>query len=417
MGIGVDRLVMLLAGVDVDPRGDPLPAPATGADRAVVTKILVTGMGGELGHARRAAARAARVGHRDRRRRLRPAPPAPAPRRVPPHRPARPRQARRSSSRSRAERRRALRRLRTVVAHDARLSALERTELCTIAALSAGRARGQPRVRRVRSGLEVYGPRSLHASVPDEERHARAGARPTARRCSQVEAIAAGRARCATACRRVRVALRAGRRLARSEPARPVAAAARRAGARVRRSAVLVAASRRRRRRDGRRDRAPLRRPAATSSARARRHRGRRCASAAACPIPVLPPFWGAAARVIEVAGAAIAPHVVELLRHGRTGSSGRAHRRARPHRPAVDAAGAARAVRVGRTSSRSRPHARRSHDRPTVDPERRSTGADYGLDRRPRLAAGAAAARRCAAASAAAIRSIRSGSIRSSPI
>ena len=39
-------------------------------------------------------------------------------------------------------------------------------------------------------------------------------------------------------------------------------------------------------------------------------------------PLPVLPPFWNAAARVAEIAGAAIAPHVVELLRHGRTGSS-----------------------------------------------------------------------------------------------
>ena len=48
----------------LDPRGDPLPAPAPGARRpehqrgpAMTVKILVTGMGGELGHARRAAAR------------------------------------------------------------------------------------------------------------------------------------------------------------------------------------------------------------------------------------------------------------------------------------------------------------------------------------------------------------------------
>ena len=31
MGMGIDRLVMLLAGVYVDQRGDPVPAPATGA--------------------------------------------------------------------------------------------------------------------------------------------------------------------------------------------------------------------------------------------------------------------------------------------------------------------------------------------------------------------------------------------------
>jgi UDP-glucose 4-epimerase len=42
-------------------------------------------------------------------------------------------------------------------------------------------------------------------------------------------------------------------------------------------------------------------------------------------PVPVLPPFWTAAARTAELAGAAIAPHVVELLRHGRTGAAGRA--------------------------------------------------------------------------------------------
>ncbi len=41
--------------------------------------------------------------------------------------------------------------------------------------------------------------------------------------------------------------------------------------------------------------------------------------------MPVLPPFWEAAARTVEIAGAAIAPHVVELLRHGRTGECNRA--------------------------------------------------------------------------------------------
>ena len=30
LGIGIDRLVMLLAGVDDDPRRDPVPDPATG---------------------------------------------------------------------------------------------------------------------------------------------------------------------------------------------------------------------------------------------------------------------------------------------------------------------------------------------------------------------------------------------------
>jgi nucleoside-diphosphate-sugar epimerase len=44
-------------------------------------------------------------------------------------------------------------------------------------------------------------------------------------------------------------------------------------------------------------------------------------------PIPVLPPFWNAAARSVELAGASIAPHVVELVRHGRTGSGAKAER------------------------------------------------------------------------------------------
>jgi hypothetical protein len=36
-------------------------------------------------------------------------------------------------------------------------------------------------------------------------------------------------------------------------------------------------------------------------------------------PLPIAPPLWGVAARTAELLGAAIAPHVIELLRHGRT--------------------------------------------------------------------------------------------------
>jgi UDP-glucose 4-epimerase len=43
-------------------------------------------------------------------------------------------------------------------------------------------------------------------------------------------------------------------------------------------------------------------------------------------PIPVLPFAWGMAASAAELLGAAIAPHVVELLRHGCTGAGARAH-------------------------------------------------------------------------------------------
>ena len=42
-------------------------------------------------------------------------------------------------------------------------------------------------------------------------------------------------------------------------------------------------------------------------------------------PVPVLPPFWGVAARMVEVAGAAVAPHVIELMRHGRAANGARA--------------------------------------------------------------------------------------------
>jgi hypothetical protein len=42
-------------------------------------------------------------------------------------------------------------------------------------------------------------------------------------------------------------------------------------------------------------------------------------------PLPVLPWLWPWASRVVELAGSAIAPHVVELLRSGCTGSADRA--------------------------------------------------------------------------------------------
>jgi UDP-glucose 4-epimerase len=42
-------------------------------------------------------------------------------------------------------------------------------------------------------------------------------------------------------------------------------------------------------------------------------------------PLPVPPGMWSSAARLAEFAGAAIAPHVVELLRFGRTGAGSQA--------------------------------------------------------------------------------------------
>jgi hypothetical protein len=49
------------------------------------------------------------------------------------------------------------------------MSAVERTELCTIATMSAAARTGKLEYVVVRSGLEVYGPLTLRASVPDED--------------------------------------------------------------------------------------------------------------------------------------------------------------------------------------------------------------------------------------------------------
>ena len=201
----------------------------------------------------------------------------------------------------------------------------------------------------IRSGLEVYGPRSLHASVPDESVMP-APATPYGASLLAVEAIAAGVrarhgapacARCATRPSSGRTSRARSGRLLRL-PAVPVPAFADPPFSLLHpddAAEAMVAAIERRY--DG-----PLNvvGPGAATPWQAVRLGGR-------VPVPVLPPFWRAAARLSEVAGAAIAPHVVELLRHGRTGSSGRAIARARPHRSAFDATGAARAVRVGRTS------------------------------------------------------------------
>jgi hypothetical protein len=42
-------------------------------------------------------------------------------------------------------------------------------------------------------------------------------------------------------------------------------------------------------------------------------------------PLPVPPALWGAVGRASEIAGAALAPHVVDLIRHGCTGDGSRA--------------------------------------------------------------------------------------------
>ncbi len=202
------------------------------------------------------------------------------------------------------------------------VSASERTELCTIAALSAAAHAGNLEYIVIRSGLEVYGPRSLHASVPDESVMP-APATAYGASLLAVEAIAAGvRARSGVGVCALRYAPVVGShvpsplgRLLRL-PAVPVPAFADPPFSLLHpddAAGAMVAAIERRY--DG-----PLNvvGPGAATPWQAVRLGGR-------VPIPVLPPFWRAAARMSEVAGAAIAPHVIELLRHGRTGSSGRA--------------------------------------------------------------------------------------------
>lgn len=201
-------------------------------------------------------------------------------------------------------------------------SAAERTELCTIAALSAAARAGQLGYVVVRSGLEVYGPPRHQASVPDESVPP-APASPYGHSLLQVEALAAGLGR------RHDIPVGALRyapvvgshvpsplgRLLRL-PTVPVPAFADRPFSLLHpddAAEAMVAAVVRRV--DG-----PLNvvGPGAATPWQAARLGGR-------VPVPVPPPAWGWASRFAEVAGAAIAPHVVELMRHGRTGLGARA--------------------------------------------------------------------------------------------
>ncbi len=193
-----------------------------------------------------------------------------------------------------------------------------RTELATVTALSAAARTGRLEYVVVRSGLEVYGPRQNRASIPDESVPP-APRSPYGSSLLRVETVAAGLGR------RHGVAIGALRyapvvgshvpsplgRLLRL-PVVPVSATndppfslvhpedACRAMV-----AALVHGH------DG-----PLNivGPGAASPWQAVRLGGR-------IPLPVIGPLWGAASRSAELLGAAIAPHVVELLRSGRTGA------------------------------------------------------------------------------------------------
>jgi UDP-glucose 4-epimerase len=201
-------------------------------------------------------------------------------------------------------------------------SAHERTELATVATLSAAARGGALEYVVVRSGLEVYGPRRSDASVPDEDVPP-APRTPYGHSLLQVEAIAAGiRLRRDIPVGALRYAPVVGShvpsplgRLLRL-PAVPVSAIADPPFSLLHpddAAHAMVAAIEHRL--DGA---CNVVGPGAATPWQAVRLGGR-------IPVPVLPPLWGWASRAAEVAGAAIAPHVVELLRYGHTGSGARA--------------------------------------------------------------------------------------------
>jgi UDP-glucose 4-epimerase len=201
-------------------------------------------------------------------------------------------------------------------------SAHERTELATVATLSAAARAGNLEYLVVRSGLEVYGPRTAKASVPDEE-VVPVPRTAYGRSLLEVEGIAKG------------VALRTGARVCALRYAPVVGSHVPSPLGRLLRlpvvpvSAVsdppfsllhpddaadaMVAAIEQRI--DG-----PCNvvGSGAATPWQAARLGGR-------VPLPVPARMWGPVGRATEVAGAAIAPHVVELLRRGRTGDGSRA--------------------------------------------------------------------------------------------
>jgi UDP-glucose 4-epimerase len=200
--------------------------------------------------------------------------------------------------------------------------AAQRTEYCTVVALSAAARAGRLERVVLRSGLEVYGRGRGAASVPDEQVPPEP-ATPYGQSLLQVEATAAGLGRrheVSVASLRFapvvgsHVPSPIGRLLrlpvvpvgATTDPPFQLLHPEDACSAMVR--ALVVGF-------DG-----PLNivGGGAASPWQAVRLGGR-------VPMPVLPSMWGWAARVVDLAGAAIAPHVVELMRSGCTGSGQRA--------------------------------------------------------------------------------------------
>jgi UDP-glucose 4-epimerase len=200
--------------------------------------------------------------------------------------------------------------------------AAKRTELCTVVALSAAARAGRLERVVVRSGLEVYGRGRTSVTVPDESVPP-APATPYGVSLLQVEAVAAGLARRhGVSVTPLRFAPTVGShvpspigRLLRL-PVVPVSATSDPPFQLLHPEDACVAMVRAIfSEHDG-----PLNIVGADAATpwQAVRLGGR-------IPLPVAPGLWGVAARAVDFAGSAIAPHVVELLRFGCTGSGQRA--------------------------------------------------------------------------------------------
>jgi UDP-glucose 4-epimerase len=202
-------------------------------------------------------------------------------------------------------------------------SANERTELSTIAALSAAVRAGKLEYIVLRSGLEVYGPRDRRVSVPDED-VVPVPRTAYGRSLLKVESVAKGLALVSgMPVGALRYAPVVGShvpsplgRLLRL-PIVPVSAFADPPFSLLHpddaAEAMVLAIEHRV---DG-----PCNIVGAGAATpwQAARLGGR-------MPLPVLPSLWAAVGRATEIAGAAIAPHVVELLRYGCTGDDSRMH-------------------------------------------------------------------------------------------
>lgn len=196
------------------------------------------------------------------------------------------------------------------------------TEAVTYAVLGAAARTGTLERVAVRSGLEVYGRGRRQPAVPDETSPV-LPTTPFGRSCLEVEALAVGLGRrhgFPVAALRMapiggsHIPSPLGRVL--RLPAVPVPALADPAFALVHQDdaaramvAALLAGH------DG-----PLNvvGPGAASVWQVARLGGR-------VPVPVLGPAWSAAIRVAELAGAPVPPHVLELLRRGRAGDGSQA--------------------------------------------------------------------------------------------